>query len=113
MPGAFGCLSVIGKTSHLPCCPRSHTVGRARAARPETPIELQPLRGMLIAGGKVSFACPNIPFDSTARAVICRSIAAIAGLANAAGSFFGWRSCAESSVQPIDPSFDHGNFGVD
>lgn len=58
---ALGCLSVIGKTSHLPCCPRSRIVGRAHAARPEISIELQPLRRMLIAGRKVSFACPNIP----------------------------------------------------
>jgi len=83
---AFGCLSVIGKTSHLPCCPRSRTVDRVRVARPEISIELQPPRGMLIAGGKVSFACLNISSDSPARAVMCRSIAAIAGLASAASS---------------------------
>jgi hypothetical protein len=95
---AFGCLSVIGKTSHLPCCPRSRIVGRAHVARPEISIALQPLRGMLIAEGKVSFACPNMSSDSPARAVMCGSIAAIAGLAGAASSFCGWRSCAERSV---------------
>jgi hypothetical protein len=83
---AFGCLSVIGKTSRLPCCPRSRTVGRVRVDRPGISRELRPPRGMLIAGGKVSFAYPTIPFNSPARAVMCRSIAAIAGLAGAASS---------------------------
>jgi hypothetical protein len=83
---AFGYLAVIGKTSHLPCCPKSRTVGRVRVARPEISIELQPPRAMLIAGGKVSFACPNMSSDSPARAVMCRSIAAIAGLVSAASS---------------------------
>jgi hypothetical protein len=81
---AFGCLPVIGKTSHLPCCPRSRTAGRVRVARPGTSIALRPLRWMPIAGGKVSFACPNMSSDSPVRAVMCRSIAAIAGLAGAA-----------------------------
>jgi hypothetical protein len=53
--GACGVLVSYRQDTHLPCCPRSHTAGRARVARPETPIELQLLRGPLIV--KVSFAC--------------------------------------------------------
>ena len=53
------CLSVIGRTSRLPCCPRSHIaapVRHGREAHPETPTELQPQEGPLIAGLEVLFA---------------------------------------------------------
>jgi len=97
---AFGRLSVIGKRFHLPCCPRSRTVARAHVARPGTAIELQPPRGMPIAGGKVSFACPNISFGPPARAVMCGSIAAIAGLASAASYGPTLGSC-ETRLEPV------------
>jgi hypothetical protein len=52
-------ISVIGKTSRRSYRPRSHIalpVGPAHESRPETPTELQPQEGPLIAGLKVLFA---------------------------------------------------------
>jgi hypothetical protein len=57
--GRLGCLSVIGRTSRLPCCPRSHIASLARYAReahPEGPIGLRPREGPPIAGLEVLFA---------------------------------------------------------
>jgi hypothetical protein len=69
---SLGCLSVIGRTSRLPCCPRSRIASLARYAReahPEGPIGLRPREGPPIAGLEVLFASreyapPPVPFPA-------------------------------------------------
>jgi hypothetical protein len=75
---SLGCLSVIGRTSRLPCCPRSRIASLARYAReahPEGPIGLRRREGPPIAGLEVLFASreyapPPVPFPARKRATI-------------------------------------------
>ena len=68
--GRLGWVSVIGKTSRRSSRPRSRIacrMARAREARPETPIGLQPLEAPLIAGWEVLFS--STEYVHTARAI--------------------------------------------
>ena len=72
------CLSVIGRTSRLLCCPRSHIaslVRYAREAHPERPIRLRlregpPIEGLGVLFASCEYAPPHVPFPARKFAAI-------------------------------------------